>query len=102
MPGRWDGSNRRDELPPDWPVIRVRILRRDDHQCVARVGPARCTEPATDVDHIGAKHDHRDENLRALCSWHHKRRSSAQGNAARRRVPEKRAPEPHPGLKGPS
>jgi 5-methylcytosine-specific restriction enzyme A len=101
MPGAWSGSDRKQELPADWQQIRARILERDGHQCTGRVGLERCTERATDVDHIGDKHDHSDGTLRALCGWHHKRRSSAQGNAARRRVPEKRTPEAHPGLKGP-
>ena len=99
MPGGWQGSRRKAELPPDWAsVIRPRILARDGHQCTELDDGVRCTYRASDVDHIGDKHDHRDENLRALCDWHHKKRSSAQGNAARRRIPERRRPEKHPGL----
>jgi 5-methylcytosine-specific restriction protein A len=98
MPGRWQGSTRKAELPPDWAAIRARILARDGRQCTERDEGVRCVQAATDVDHIGDKHDHRDENLRALCDWHHKKRSSAQGNAARVRIPERRRPERHPGL----
>lgn len=99
MPGQWQGSNRRQELPPDWEtVIRPRILARDGYQCRWLDDGVRCTYKATDIDHIGDKHDHRDENLRALCGWHHKKRTAQQGNAARRRIPEKRRPERHPGL----
>jgi 5-methylcytosine-specific restriction protein A len=99
MPGQWQGSNRRAELPPDWDsAIRPRILARDGQQCALVEDGVRCTQRATDVDHIGDKNDHRDENLRAICGWHHKKRSSQQGNAARKRVSEKRRPEPHPGL----
>lgn len=100
MPGGWQGSNRKAELPPDWAsAIRPRILARDGYQCTELDDGVRCTHRATDVDHIGDKHDHTDENLRSLCDWHHKKRSSAQGNAVRRRIPERRRPEPHPGLR---
>jgi 5-methylcytosine-specific restriction protein A len=99
MPGQWKGSNRRAELPADWETaIRPRILARDGYQCTWIEDGVRCTARATDVDHIGDKHDHSDENLRGICDWHHKKRTAAQGNAARKRVPEKRRPEPHPGL----
>ena len=99
MPGQWQGSNRRAELPANWDSeIRPRIFARDGGQCTETDGGVRCTHRATDVDHIGDKTDHSDENLRALCDWHHKRRSSQQGNRARKRIPEKRRPEPHPGL----
>ncbi|WP_207391461.1 hypothetical protein [Streptomonospora litoralis] len=58
----------------------------------------RCTRAATEVDHIKGKHDHRDQNLQALCEWHHRRKSSAEGNAQRRRFSNRRPPEQHPGL----
>lgn len=98
MPGGWQGSSRKAQLPPGWAAIRARILQRDGHQCTATDDGVRCTHKATDVDHIDDPADHADANLRALCDWHHKKRSSAQGNAARKRIPEKRRPEPHPGL----
>jgi hypothetical protein len=99
MPGGWVGSNRRAELPPEWePVIRPRILKRDEYRCRWIDNGQRCTQPATDVDHKGDKHDHSDRNLRALCAWHHGKRTSEQGNAARVRVSNRRAAERHPGL----
>lgn len=99
MPGGWQGSNRRAQLPPDWASrIRPMVLERDGQQCAIYDDGVRCTYRATDVDHIGDKNDHSPQNLRAICDWHHKKRSSAQGNAARKRIPEKRRPEPHPGL----
>lgn len=99
MPGQWRGSSRRDELPAAWDTkIRPRIFERDGHQCTIVDDGVRCTYRATDVDHIGDKHDHSDENLRAICTWHHRKRTSEQGNAARRRIPERRRPERHPGL----
>lgn len=73
----WAGSNRRAELPKDWPTIRRAILRRDP-VCV------RChAAPSTDVDHIGDKHDHSETNLRGLCGPCHASRTGKQGNAAR-------------------
>ena len=96
MSGKWANSNRRAELPTNWPALRRRILNRDQHRCTETTADGtRCTAHATDVDHTGDKHDHRMEMLRSLCSWHHDRKSSAQGNAAQQR----RRPTPqHPGI----
>lgn len=63
----------------------------------------RCTEPATDVDHIRRGDDHREENLRSLCSWHHNRKSSQEGGEARGAIRKRNAAsfsrrEAHPGL----
>ena len=93
MTGGWVGSARRDSLPPGWHAIRRRILARDHHRCVL------CGAPASEVDHVGDRHDHSDANLRSLCTPHHARRSSAQGNAARWAVRARRPPEQHPGLR---
>jgi 5-methylcytosine-specific restriction enzyme A len=115
MSGQWEGSTRSSDLPPEWaPVIRPAILERDGHQCTWIEGEHegglttylagtynpddRCTARATDVDHAGDRDDHRPEVLRALCSWHHDRKSSAEGNAARTRITTKRAKAKHPGL----
>lgn len=95
MSGGWQDSNRRAELPADWYTrIRPLILERDGHRCQA------CGRPATDVDHVGDKHDHRLENLQALCGWCHSRKSSMQGNLSpnRAKVTESRQRERHPGL----
>jgi 5-methylcytosine-specific restriction endonuclease McrA len=103
MPG-WAGSDRRHDLPPNWPSIRRRILRRDGHRCVVRDPYGkRCSEPATDVDHIRPGNDHSDSNLRSVCEWHHDRKSAREGAAARaanwRRNDRKyRRSEIHPGL----
>ena len=100
MPGGWAGSRRRAELPPNWYTeIRPAILQRDGYQCRAVLADGRrCTERATDVDHIGNRHDHRPANLQALCGWHHGRKSSSEGNRAQRRYSNRRPPERHPGL----
>jgi hypothetical protein len=102
MSGHWKGSNRRSELPPNWYTeIRPAVMERDAYRCTATLrDDTRCPEPGTDVDHIGDPHDHSLGNLRLLCSWHHNKRSSAQGNAARLRPPPLRRPsEAHPGLR---
>lgn len=100
MSGRWAGSQRRTELPPDWPAIRARILDRDAHRCRGIDGRP-CGQPATDVDHIGDRHDHSPSNLQALCRDCHGRKSAREGNAARWAVRERRPVERHPGLLGP-
>lgn len=84
MPGNWEGSQRRDELPADWAAIRQIVILRDRGRCRWIESNARCPAPGTDVDHVGDKLDHSPANLRLLCSAHHNRRSSAQGNAAQR------------------
>lgn len=101
---QWEGSDRRQRLPANWPTLRRRVLRRDGGRCTAldRAG-ARCAEPATDVDHIVAGDDHREANLTSLCGWHHQRKSSREGAAAlaakRRRIAKRfQRTEAHPGL----
>ncbi|KPC89936.1 HNH endonuclease [Streptomyces sp. NRRL F-6602] len=97
----WEGSTRRQRLPKDWPARRRRVLRRDGHRCVELYSDGRrCTQPATDVDHIVPGDDHRMENLRALCSWHHARKSAHEGGtaAARTRVSTARPRPSHPAL----
>ncbi len=100
----WSGSDRRSRLPKDWPKIRLRVLRRDGGQCTALTEAGeRCVSTATDVDHIRPGDDHSMENLRSLCSWHHRQKSSREGAAAahaRRRAIEQRfrRDEAHPGL----
>lgn len=100
----WERSDRRQELPPDWPTTRRRIFHRDGYRCTWRdIYGKRCEEPATDVDHIKRGNDHRDSNLRSLCGWHHDKKSAAEGGqaaAAVRRQHDKkfRRTETHPGL----
>ncbi|MEU7570315.1 hypothetical protein [Micromonospora sp. NPDC049240] len=58
---------------------------------------------AVDVDHIIPGNDHSRSNLRALCEWHHDKKSGAEGAAARaaaiRRTSKKfKRTETHPGL----
>lgn len=100
----WSSSHRRAELPADWAtVLRPRTLARDGYRCVALMRDgSRCPATATDVDHIGDRHDHSDNNLQSLCRWHHGRKTAAESAAARRakRRPLRRRPEErHPGLR---
>lgn len=98
MPGRWVGSTRAARLPPGWSTrIVPRILTRDRHVCYL------CGMPGADtVDHITPGDDHSDANLAAVHDanppYCHRRKSSTEGNAARWKIREKRAPERHPGL----
>jgi 5-methylcytosine-specific restriction protein A len=75
----WKGSERNRSLPADWPERRLRVLRRDGYRC------QECGAPATEVDHVGSPYDHSMSNLRALCSDCHRKRTAAQGVAARLR-----------------
>lgn len=93
----WEGSDRRDRLPPNWATeIVPRILKRDQNRC--RIRLPGCITLATEVDHIRRGDDHRDANLQSACPWCHARKSSAEGNAARVRYSRRRPPERHPGL----
>ena len=93
----WEGSDRSSRLPPGWRTqIVPRILERDAHTC--RLQLPGCTGHATEVDHIRRGDDHSDANLQAACTWCHSKKSSAEGNAARRRWSNRRPRERHPGL----
>lgn len=88
MPG-WANSNRRDELPKDWPRIRARILRRDP-TCAA------CgLNASVDVDHITPGDNHDPANLQGLCRHCHKRKTIAERP---RPASARRPDEAHPGL----
>lgn len=96
----WDTSDRKARLPSDWSARRMRVLRRDGYRCQARDSTgALCSAPANQVDHVQHGDDHELANLQALCRWHHARKSSAEGAAARRpRLTRATDRERHPGL----
>lgn len=94
----WASSTRRSTLPPNWPTIRRRVLERDGWRCTAVTDGQRCTNRANQVDHITRGAGDHDSNLASLCAHHHARKSSAEGNAARRRLTARRQAERHPGL----
>jgi 5-methylcytosine-specific restriction protein A len=93
MPWQRD-SRRRAELPRNWQTIRRLVLQRDGYHCTIREPP--CTGAATDVDHIGDRHDHRPENLRAACAPCHRLRTARQSHE--HRPSTNRPAERHPGL----
>lgn len=101
---QWQGSDRSSRLPADWAKIRRRVFKRDGYRCVETMQDGtRCPEPAEECDHIRRGDDHRDENLRSLCSWHHQRKSSSEGAQAKAAIWRKnnrkfRRAETHPGL----
>ena len=99
----WDSSDRRSRLPPDWEKIRQGVLARCGGRCeVLKKDGRRCWDKATDVDHIKHGDDNSPENLRGICAWHHRRKSSAEGIAAQQelRAILRRPEEKHPGLIG--
>jgi 5-methylcytosine-specific restriction enzyme A len=99
-PRPWAGSTRKKRLPPDWQKRRLRVLRRDGYRCqhVDEVG-AKCLAPANQVDHVIRGDDHDESNLRALCKWHHDKKSSAEGLAAKKPpTVRQRALERRPGI----
>lgn len=103
MPG-WEGSRRKEELPPGWDKIRKRILARDHDRCTWLVDGVRCDRKANQVDHIIRGQDHSDSNLRSLCWPHHQEKSSREGGTAprrRTRYHASRPPEQHPGIRKP-
>lgn len=99
----WQGSTRRQRLPANWGALREKVLKRDKRKCRhLNSDGTRCAAPANQVDHIVANDDDSPENLRALCEFHHQRKSSAEGGqarAARRRQVSQsfRRTERHPG-----
>lgn len=103
MSGGWKDSNRRQRLPDNWPVLRAQVIMRAGGICeeVKHSRGTRCTNPGVDVDHIEPGDDHSLGNLRLLCRWHHKAKSSAEGNEAKqaKRVKARRQPERHPGVR---
>lgn len=96
----WAGSNRRATLPPGWSSRTVPRIKARDRVCQWPTEYGVCgSTDRLEVDHIGDPHDHRDANLRALCHWHHSKRTAQQAAAARGpAVTERRPAEQHPGL----
>lgn len=87
-------SQRRAELPADWPAIRLTQLQRDKWTCQH----PDCHAYANQVDHTGDKQDH--AKLQSLCETHHKQKTAQQGADARaaRRARARLPITPHPGM----
>jgi 5-methylcytosine-specific restriction protein A len=95
--GGWADSNRRAELPPNWPALRAACAKRAGGRCQWRLkSGARCPRPGTDADHYGDKDDH--TKLRWLCDAHHKLHTAAQARLAKavRKAATRRPEERHP------
>ena len=86
---QWQGSSRKATLPKKWPVIRLRVLRRDKVLC--QLGLVGCTGVATEVDHIGDRNDHSLANLRSVCSACHKQHTQLQAAAGRSAAAKRRS-----------
>jgi len=98
MSHNWD-SSRRPKDPPGWKETRGLVIQRAVGICQHEDG---CTHKGSDVDHIvnlaaGGSHDL--NNLRLLCTWHHKRKTNEEAAKARPPRPsEYRDKATHPGL----
>jgi 5-methylcytosine-specific restriction protein A len=78
-------SRRHAPLPPGWYKTRLRILKRDGYRCTwirQDSTGGRCPERATHCDHVDPLGPETDDNLRALCEYHHKIKSSGEGGRA--------------------
>lgn len=102
MSGQWAGSDRRERLPANWAELREAVMRRAGGRCEAiKSSGQRCPNGGRDCDHIQAGDDHSLSNLQWLCIWHHRAKSSAEGNDAQAVVRAKlrRPGRRHPGLR---
>ena len=103
MAGNWEGSRRTETLPENWPELRQQILARDGRRCQAILESTgqKCGAPGNQVDHINRFGSQTDpNNLQVLCSWHHSKKSSTEGNQSQSPRPTMSRPKPkHPGLK---
>ena len=75
QPKPWAGSNRRNELPPNWATLRAQQIAADNGQCVQCGSTERL-----EVDHYADPNDH--TKLRTLCHdchLKHTLKQAAQG-----------------------
>lgn len=97
-------GRRSTPLPKGWERhTRPRILRRDKHACQWPVTTGGiCGEPANQADHkipayLGGTDE--DENLWALCQYHHDKKTGREASAvAHAMAPRARPAQAHPGL----
>lgn len=92
----WEGSTRRERLPPDWDWRVAETFREYGDWCHV------CGERGADeVDHVIAGDDHRLENLRPIHSWQTRQRChvfKTAREAADARWRPYRPKVKHPGL----
>lgn len=107
MPTGWirDTPDRKSRLPANWEQIKRAVRERSGGRCeVIKKNGKRCWDKGVDVDHILPNDDDSMDNLQHICEWHHKRKTGAEGRAARSANEEawrkllKREPEKHPGI----
>lgn len=79
MGSQFRGSTRRQRLPGNWSRLRAQVLRRDNYTCSV----LDCNQVARDIDHKERGDDHSLSNLQALCPYHHKVKTSKEGNEVR-------------------
>ncbi|MGC9543606.1 HNH endonuclease [Streptomyces sp. UG1] len=93
------GTRRTSPLPADWAARRAAVFERDGNRCTWLEDGQRCTQEASDCDHIGDPDDHSLDALRALCGYHHRKRTALQARLARGPMPSRERPRAaHPGL----
>lgn len=95
----WEGSDRRERLPYDWPERVAAVKLRDQGRCTWKLpSRKRCPRRGTDVDHRQPGDDHSLDNLQLLCLHHHGKKTAREGLAGRRkRRAPRRTPEAQPG-----
>lgn len=86
-------------MPPGWRKLRKAVLDRDGWACKWLVGGRFCGAPANEVDHIFDPNCHDPAGLRAICTYHHRKRTSKQAHEARRAKYSTNRVERHPGLR---
>lgn len=92
MSGRWAGSNRRAQLPDDWPRRVAATKAAAGGRCQADQHDPRCDGTGHECDHRTDPHNHDD--LQWLNTWCHKAKTQREAQAKGRRRPRT---EPHPG-----
>lgn len=85
MKKAWSTSNRRSRLPGNWSSLRNRVFKEKGRQCYIMEDGVRCTNHATEVDHLRAGDDHSMANLFPICSPHHASKSGREGWEAYRK-----------------
>lgn len=95
--GRWSGNRR--PYSKEWHRVRALVKRRSGGQCEHTTQGMRCTNIATDVDHIvNLKSGGTDtlDNAQHLCRQHHQIKTQAEATQARAKAARYLAPEPDP------
>lgn len=99
----WEGSDRRERLPANWPELKLRVKNRDGWRCRKilpsgkRCPRGRATGHRLEVDHKARGDDHSMGNLQSLCEHHHAKKSAQEGNKAHWLPPASKRTEQHPG-----